>query len=283
MIVSTCNRVEILAAVEDPEVQLTGFLSDHFGIDPSVLGPHLYEYATRRRSGICFAWQRAWTRWWWASRRFWPGERGIAAARAAGTVGGQLEHLLQSAFAAAKRARSETASARIRFQSPQWPSTWRARSSDRCRAAPCSWLERQDERDCRAPPGAAGAGAILVTNRTHERARRMAEEFQGSVVPQVVPFEQVYEAAGSADIVISSTGAPHHIFRASTAGLPASPSQPSHVLHRYRRPAGRGSGDEQAGRHICLRHRRLAAGSCGAHGRAQPPGHRRGDADLPQR
>jgi glutamyl-tRNA reductase len=54
-----------------------------------------------------------------------------------------------------------------------------------------------------------GAGAILVTNRTLERARRMAEAFSG----QVIPFEQLHEAASQADIVISSTGAPHPIFR----------------------------------------------------------------------
>jgi glutamyl-tRNA reductase len=41
----------------------------------------------------------------------------------------------------------------------------------------------------------------------------MAEEFDGDVIPQIVPFEQLYEAASGADIVISSTGAPHHIFR----------------------------------------------------------------------
>jgi glutamyl-tRNA reductase len=54
-----------------------------------------------------------------------------------------------------------------------------------------------------------GAGAILVTNRTHERARRMAELFNG----RVIAFEELYEAASHADIVISSTGAPHPIFR----------------------------------------------------------------------
>ncbi len=54
-----------------------------------------------------------------------------------------------------------------------------------------------------------GAGAILVSNRTQERARRMAEEFDG----RVIPFDQLYEAASEADIVISSTGAPHPIFR----------------------------------------------------------------------
>ncbi len=43
MIVSTCNRVEMLAIIEDPEVQVAGFLSNYFGIEASVLGPHLYE------------------------------------------------------------------------------------------------------------------------------------------------------------------------------------------------------------------------------------------------
>jgi glutamyl-tRNA reductase len=54
-----------------------------------------------------------------------------------------------------------------------------------------------------------GAGAILVSNRTQERAHRMAEQFAG----RVIPYEQLYEVASDADIVISSTGAPHPIFR----------------------------------------------------------------------
>jgi glutamyl-tRNA reductase len=54
-----------------------------------------------------------------------------------------------------------------------------------------------------------GAGAILVSNRTQERANRMAEQFKG----RVIPYEQLYEVASDADIVISSTGAPHPIFR----------------------------------------------------------------------
>ena len=54
-----------------------------------------------------------------------------------------------------------------------------------------------------------GAGSILVSNRTEERARSMAAEFHG----RLIPYEQMYEAASEADIVISSTGAPHPIFR----------------------------------------------------------------------
>src|ERR1035438_4281907 len=49
MIVSTCNRVEILAAVDlssadSPSDGLTSFLHRHFGLDPALLAPHLYEH-----------------------------------------------------------------------------------------------------------------------------------------------------------------------------------------------------------------------------------------------
>ncbi len=41
MIVSTCNRVEILAATESPAIDLTGFLQEHFGLDPALLKAHI--------------------------------------------------------------------------------------------------------------------------------------------------------------------------------------------------------------------------------------------------
>jgi len=56
---------------------------------------------------------------------------------------------------------------------------------------------------------AHGAASIFVANRTHERATQLAEKFNG----QVILFEQLYETCDRADIVITSTGAPHAIFR----------------------------------------------------------------------
>ena len=41
----------------------------------------------------------------------------------------------------------------------------------------------------------------------------MAAELQGGIIPEVIDYSQLYEAASRADIVISSTGAPHPIFR----------------------------------------------------------------------
>jgi glutamyl-tRNA reductase len=71
MIVSTCNRVELLAAVEGPDTDLTGFLHNHFGLDRDCLSRTSTSGMIAMRCGICFAWRPAWTPWWWASRRFW--------------------------------------------------------------------------------------------------------------------------------------------------------------------------------------------------------------------
>jgi glutamyl-tRNA reductase len=56
---------------------------------------------------------------------------------------------------------------------------------------------------------AHGAKKIYVGNRTFERAVALAKKFDG----EAIPFEKLYDTAGLADIVISSTGAPHTIFR----------------------------------------------------------------------
>ena len=43
IILSTCNRVEILTAADSPAVDIAGFLHRHFSVDPALLRPHLYE------------------------------------------------------------------------------------------------------------------------------------------------------------------------------------------------------------------------------------------------
>jgi glutamyl-tRNA reductase len=53
----------------------------------------------------------------------------------------------------------------------------------------------------------SGAKGVMVTNRTFERAERLAEEFCG----EAVPFDSFLEHLHRADIVLSSTGAPHCI------------------------------------------------------------------------
>jgi glutamyl-tRNA reductase len=227
MIVSTCNRVELLAAVDSPTTSLTGFLESQFGIEAAQIEPHIYEYRDTEAVNHLFRMAASLDSMVVGEPQILGQvKEAFAVAKASGTVAGQLEHLLQSAFAAAKKARSETGIgsnsvsiasvavdlARKIFGSLQGRTVFLVGAGKMSELAARHLVQQ-------------GAGAILVTNRTHERARRMAEEFQGAVVPQVVPFEELYETASSADIVISSSGAPHHIFR---------PEHGQAFLHRRR-------------------------------------------------
>jgi len=143
MIVSTCNRVELLAAVEGPDADLAGFLYRHFGLDPALLGPHIYEQ--RDRDAVRHLFRVA------ASldsmvvgepQILGQVKEAFAVARASGTVAGQLEHLLQSAFAAAKRVRSETEIGSNSVSIASVAVSWRARSSDRSKGGRSSWWAR---------------------------------------------------------------------------------------------------------------------------------------------
>jgi glutamyl-tRNA reductase len=54
-----------------------------------------------------------------------------------------------------------------------------------------------------------GAGSLLISNRTHERALSLAQKFKG----HVVRFDDLHARADEADILITSTGSPEFIFR----------------------------------------------------------------------
>ncbi len=211
MIVSTCNRVEMLAAVESPETDLTQFLHNHFGLDQALLAPHIYEHRDQQAVRHLFRVAASLDSMVVGEPQILGQvKEAFATARAAGTISGQLEHLLQSAFAAAKRVRTETAIgsnsvsiasvavelARKIFGSLQGRTVFLVGAGKMSELAARHLVQQ-------------GAGAILVTNRTLERARQLAEPFNG----RVIPFEKLYETATEADIVISSTGAPHPIFR----------------------------------------------------------------------
>ena len=211
MIVSTCNRVELLVAVEGDDVDPAEFLFRQFAVDPAVLAPHLYEH--RDRDAVRHLFRVA------ASldsmvvgepQILGQVKEAFAVARAAGTVSGQLEYLLQSAFAAAKKVRSETeiGSNSVSIASVAVDLARKIFGSLHGRTVFLVGAGKMSELAARHLVQ-QGAGKILVANRTQDRAERMAEEFDG----RVIPFERLYDAASEADIVITSTGAPHPIFR----------------------------------------------------------------------
>jgi glutamyl-tRNA reductase len=133
-----------------------------------------------------------------------------ATARAVGAVNSQLDALLTRAFAVAKRVRNETAVATSAvsiasvavdlakkiFGNLQGKSVYLVGAGKMSELAARHLL-------------AHGAEHIYVANRTYDRALALATKFKG----EAIPFEQLYETVSRADIVITSTGAPHAIFR----------------------------------------------------------------------
>ncbi|MDE3062189.1 MAG: glutamyl-tRNA reductase [Acidobacteriota bacterium] len=211
MIVSTCNRVEILAALESPDTDLTAFLHRHFGLDPGLLAPHIYQHRDQQAVRHLFRVASSLDSMVVGEPQILGQvKEAFAIARSTGAVGGQLEHLLQSAFAAAKKVRTETeiGSNSVSIASVAVELARKIFGSLNGRTVFLVGAGKMSELAARHLVQ-QGAGAILVTNRTLERARLLAEPFNG----RVIPFEQLHDAASEADIVITSTGAPHPIFR----------------------------------------------------------------------
>ena len=104
---------------------------------------------------------------------------------------------------------------------------------------------------------AHGCASIFVANRTYERAIGLAQKFNG----QAIKFEDLYATCDRADIVITSTGAPHAIFRREHGEqfLARRKNRPMFFID-IAVPRDVSPGDGQARRHLHLRHRRPAAG-----------------------
>src|SRR5689334_9431779 len=224
-ILSTCNRVELLVAnssdAQDGRYEATGaihgFLSDYFGVDIPNLTPHLYEIHEQEAVRHVFRVAAS-------LDSMIVGEPQIlgqvkssySIARSSGAVGPQLEALLSRALSVAKRVRSETAigSSAVSVASVAVDLAKKIFGSLRGRHVYLVGAGKMSELAARHLM-AHGAESIIVANRTHERAVRIAEEFGG----QAIRFEQLYQTADRADIIITSTGAPHAIFRREHAEL----------------------------------------------------------------
>ncbi|MFB3917374.1 MAG: glutamyl-tRNA reductase [Terriglobales bacterium] len=211
LILSTCNRVEFVARSTNGSTDLTGFLSDLFQASPEQFKQYLYEY--REKDAVRHVFRVA-----SSLDSMIVGEPQIlgqvkeayAVARAVGAVNSQLDALFTRAFAVAKKVRNETAVgtsavsvasvavdlAKKIFGSLTGRSVYLVGAGKMCELAARHLL-------------AHGAGSIYVANRTHERAVKLAEKFNG----RPIPFEQLYDTVDKADIIITSTGAPHAIFR----------------------------------------------------------------------
>ena len=211
MIVSTCNRVEFIANMKNGTGDLREFLREYFEIDPSQFESHLYEF--REDEAVRHIFRVA------ASLdSMVVGEPQIlgqvkeayATARAVGAVRAQLDQLLTRAFAVAKRVRTETAvgSSSVSIASVAVELAEKIFGSLNGKSVYLVGAGKMSELAARHLL-AHGAASLFVANRTYDRAIRLAHKFHG----QAIEFSRLYDTCDRADIVITSTGSPHFIFR----------------------------------------------------------------------
>ena len=211
MILSTCNRVELIAQCKNGGADLRQFLGNFFQMDRSIIDPHLYEYREQEAIRHLF-------RVTSSLDSMVVGEAQIlgqvkeayATARAVGALHSQLDQLLSRAFAVAKRVRTETAvgSSAVSVASVAVELAKKIFGSLQGKHVYLVGAGKMTELAARHLL-AHGAGSIFVANRTYDRAIRLAQKFDG----QAIEFSRLYDTCDKADIVITSTGAPHAIFR----------------------------------------------------------------------
>jgi len=210
MILSTCNRVELLVSHNGEEPQLPGFLAQHFALDRAVLEQHLYVYhdqdAVRHMFRVAASLDSMVVG---EAQILGQVKRSWTAAREIGAVKGPLDKLLQSAFSAAKRVRTETqiGSTSVSIASVAADLAQRIFGTLEGKKVLLVGAGKMSELAARHLMQ-HGADSMLVTNRTHERAVRLAEQFLG----EAIRFEEMPDRAHEADIIISSTGATEPIF-----------------------------------------------------------------------
>ncbi len=211
MIVSTCNRVEIFARSQDGRCDLQKFVREYFGFNTGEYESYIFEHNSLEAVKHVFRVASSLDSMVVGeSQILGQVKEAYATARAVGAVNSQLDQLLTRAFAVAKKVRNETtiaassvsiASVAVElaekiFGSLNGKSVYLVGAGKMCELAARHLI-------------AHGAKKIYVGNRTFDRAVALAEKFDG----EAIPFDRLYETAAWADIIISSTGAPHAIFR----------------------------------------------------------------------
>ena len=215
MVLSTCNRVEVLVAdapERDPRDAVLAAWAGLCGQPEDLLAPHLYAHQGLAAVEHLFCVASG-------LDSLVLGEPQIlgqlkAAYRhavAAGTAGVITNRLCHKAFSVAKKVRTATGIGASAV-SISYAAVELAKRIFGEMAGKKAMLVGAGEMAELAAMHLLNAGVseILVANRTYARAEELAGRFKG----RPVAFEEFLSRLHEADIVISSTGAPHVVIRA---------------------------------------------------------------------
>ena len=214
LIVSTCNRVEILSATTSEQAEtgtdrITEFLDSRKSLPNGFLNQHLYYHRDEQAVRHLFRVASSLDSMVIGEPQVLGQVRhAYSLAVEAGTAGRVLNRLVHHTFRVAKRVRSETGIAanavslsymavelgKKIFESLKDHTVLLVGAGEMAELAARHLLN-------------AGASRLLIANRTEDAAQRLAVEFGG----EAVPFRALDESLPQADIVICSTGSPNYV------------------------------------------------------------------------
>jgi glutamyl-tRNA reductase len=211
LILSTCNRTEILALGSGPaaEAEVRGFLLRHGSVEEVELDRHAYLHvdsdAVRHLFRVACSLDSMVVG---EPQILGQVKEAYAAAHAAGGLKTVLDGLMQRAFAVAKRVRTETGIARAPV-SIAHAAAARAREifGDLGSRSVLILGAGKMARIAAQHIAAGGVGSFTVVNRSYQRGAELALLLGG----EALSWDRMPEVMERADIVIVSTGAPHHI------------------------------------------------------------------------
>jgi glutamyl-tRNA reductase len=213
-ILSTCNRVEVIACGSHPDVVgavLPRFLAEQHGVDERLLAGHLYVHVGREAVRHLFRVAAS-------LDSMVVGEPQIlgqlktqyAAAAAAGASGNVLHRCFHKSFSVAKRVRSQTGIAEKAVSIGSAAVELACGIFDRLEDKTALLLGAGTMAELTARQLLAqGVGSIMVANRTFDRAIDVARELGG----MPLPWEQFGRYLPLADLVVSAVGGDEYVVR----------------------------------------------------------------------
>ncbi len=220
LIISTCNRVEVVTVVDDDKLEegAARVLDALAAGDATLrlsLPAHLYTHRDAEAVRHLFRVAASLDSLIVGEPQILGQVRqAYAQAAEAGTAGRVLHRLLHHAFHTAKRVRSETEIAAAAVSVPYAAVELGRKILETLEGRTVLLVGAGEMAELAARHlAAAGASNILVANRTHETARRLASEFGG----RAVEFARLAEAVAAADVVICSTAAREYVITPETA------------------------------------------------------------------
>jgi len=209
MIISTCNRVELLSRAEVPEngiEHLQEFLAERCGIPADKVADLTYSHVGRQAVRHVFRVASALDSMVLGEAQILGQMKSFyGVAVGAATIGFYLNSLMQAAFHTAKRVRAETniGEFSVSVSSAAVELSRKIFGTLAQKSILIVGSGKMGEIAARHMTS-SGASSIRVTNRSPEAARALAERFQG----EAVSFQDLALWIARSDVVIVSTGSP---------------------------------------------------------------------------